>query len=273
MTEGKKPSGKDVSSVRLAAAERVSSIDPRAHAAWRTWLAGLARDAEAATATALAYESLPAAGRDAWLDALDADAPEVGVPVIALYAPLLGVERDEARRTRIASNVKGAPTKSSRPRALVGVDSGTGDARTTKVCLIASPLYLDFVELLMCRYDPDHGIEDARHEWLVHESEIAACVRDLGVEMSEAFLPDVVEDLAHAVVADRRAGREAAAALARYSDLFAPDLAPDFSADLPSDLSPEVVEAVSARLRAARGAHVQDEPPHGLRKSGRPSDE
>ena len=41
----------------LAASERAASVDPRAHAAWRTWLAALAKDPDAATAAAL--NSLP----------------------------------------------------------------------------------------------------------------------------------------------------------------------------------------------------------------------
>lgn len=224
MSEGKKPSDKDVADsvgrVRLAASERVSSLDPRTHAAWRTWLAALAKDAEAATAAALAYQSLPGDGRDAWLDALDADAPDVDVPKIALYAPLLAVEVDEARRARIARNLTGAPKRSTPPRALVGWKGGE------RVCLIVSPLYLDFVELLLCRYDQDQGIREARHEWLVHKSEVATCVREVGGTMVEAPLPLVVEELAHAVVADRRAGRDAPSALMRYIDLFAPDLPP-----------------------------------------------
>ena len=48
MTEGNKPTDRDVTSVRLAASERVTSLDPRTHAAWRTWLAALAKDAAAA---------------------------------------------------------------------------------------------------------------------------------------------------------------------------------------------------------------------------------
>lgn len=220
MTEGNKPTDLDVSSVRLAASERVTSLDPRTHAAWRTWLAALAKDASAATAAALAYQSLADDGRDAWLDALDADAPDVGVPKIALYAPLLGVEQDEARRARIAVNVTGAAKRSSPPQALVGSKNGE------RVCLLVSPLYLDFVELLLCTYDQDYGIHEARHEWLVHRSEVAACAREIGVTMLEVPLPQVVEELAHAVVADRRAGREAKAELMRYIDLFGPDLPP-----------------------------------------------
>lgn len=227
MTEGRKPSdGGDLDPqaiaaserVLLAASERVSSLDPRTHAAWRTWLAALAKDAAAATAAALAYHSLGADGRDAWLDALEVDAPDVDVPKIALYAPLLGVEQDEARRERIAKNVSGAAKRSTPPRALVGYKNGE------RVCLIVSPLYLDFVELLLCRYDQDQGIREARHEWLVHQSEVAACARELGVTMADAPLPQVVEELAHAVVADRRAGRAAPEALMVYIDLFAPDL-------------------------------------------------
>jgi hypothetical protein len=219
MTERHKPSDQDVSSVRLAANERVSSVDPRAHAAWRTWLAALAKDAEAVTAAALAYESLDTEGREAWLDALDQDAPDVGVPKIALYAPLLGVEEDEERRARIVLNVVGAATRRTPPRALVGT---RGEDR---VCLIVTPLYLDFVEILFCRYDPDVGIREAWHKWLAHQSEVATYSAEIGVKMSDGRLPQVVEDLAHAVVADRRGGRTAPPSLIRYIDLFAPDLA------------------------------------------------
>jgi len=218
MTDGKKPSDSDVSSVRLAASERASSLDPRTHAAWRTWLAALAKDAEAVTAAALAYQSLPADGRDAWLDALDADAPAVGVPKVALYAPLLGVEQDEARRARIVRNVEGAAKRSTPPRALVGIRDGQ------RIGLVVSPLYLDFVEILLVRYDVDHGIIDARHEWLAHKGQVEVIAREAATTMAEVPLPQIVEDLAHAVVADRRAGRDAPPALLRYIDLFAPDL-------------------------------------------------
>jgi hypothetical protein len=219
MTERQKPSNKDVSSVRLAASERVSSVDPRAHAAWRTWLAALARDADAVTAAALAYESLGPDGREAWLDALEHDAPDVGVPKIALYAPLLGVEEDDERRARIVLNVVGAARRSTPPRALVG------SIVEDRVCLIITPLYLDFVEILFCRYDPDVGIREAWHKWLAHTSDVDACASEVGVPMTEGPLPAVVEELAHAVVADRRHGRTAPPSLVRYIDLFAPDLA------------------------------------------------
>lgn len=219
MSDRQKPSEKDVSSVRMAASERVSSVDPRAHAAWRTWLAALAKDADAVTAAALAYESLGAEGREAWLDALDHDAPDVGVPKIALYAPLLGVEDDDERRARIVLNVVGAARRSTPPHALVG---RRGEDH---VCLIVTPLYLDFVEILFCCYHPDVGIREAWHKWLTHKTDVTTCVAEAGVPMNDGRLPQVVEELAHAVVADRRGGRTAPPSLVRYIDLFAPDLA------------------------------------------------
>src|SRR5580698_8957832 len=86
----------------------VPCIDPtpsqhaRAVGAWRSWLEALASDAEAALAAAMTYAALPGEARDAWLDALDRDRGLVEVPHVALYAPLLAVEADEARRARIA---------------------------------------------------------------------------------------------------------------------------------------------------------------------------
>src|SRR4051812_27323699 len=77
-------------------------------AAWRAWLSALASNAEAALAAAMTYGSLDEPARDAWLDALDADRRAVDVPTVALYAPLLAVETDAARRTRIERAMEGA---------------------------------------------------------------------------------------------------------------------------------------------------------------------
>src|SRR5580700_4010514 len=85
-------------------------------AAWRTWLSALAADAEAAVAAALAYESLPHEARDAWLDALEADAPALDVPAVALYAPLLAVEAAGPRRERIEACIA-SDTQSHPPRS------------------------------------------------------------------------------------------------------------------------------------------------------------
>ena len=215
-------------------------VDPRARAAWCKWLSALASDSDAAMAAALAYESLPDGTRDAWLSALEADAPDVGVPLVALYAPLLAVEAEPARRARI-ERAMGAPPASplartpdshvaSPPRAhaLRGIAPG-GE----HVCVVVSPLYLDFVELLVCRYTPDGGLESARHEPLCHLSEQLPAPELVGVELEVASLQDVVEELAHAVVADRRAARPPPPALSRFVHLFVPSLesSPHFEDD------------------------------------------
>jgi hypothetical protein len=209
--------------------------DPRLRSAWRTWLSALAVDAEAAVAAALAYESLAPEGRDAWLDALVEDLDELtraGVPPVALYAPLLWVEPDPPRRARIEAALSPGPKTHANThnpvRALCG-RAQTGE----HVCALVSPLYLDFVAVLVCRYRPDRGFVSARRDPVRHVADVVgpassavACTID-GVEVAEAPLRDVIEDLAHAIVSDRREGRSAPEALRAFAHLFVPDIGPE----------------------------------------------
>ncbi len=189
--------------------------DPRAHAAWRSWLSALARDAEVALAAALTYESLAPEARDAWLDALDADAPQVAVPAVALYAPLLGVEEDETRRARMLAAIGPEAIPTGEPRALRGVS-----ARDEVVLLVVLPLYLDFVEVLVCSLVPERGLAAASHEPLSPCTAFADGMRWEGTLLHEVPVRDAVEELAHAVVFDRRDGRDAPEVLRRFADLF-----------------------------------------------------
>jgi hypothetical protein len=202
------------------------ALDPRVRSAWRTWLSALATDAEAAMAAALAYESLNDDGRDAWLDTLAQDAPTIQVPKIALYAPLLAVEPVGPRRARIERTLSGSADEEDAPssretRALRGV---AADGK--HVAVILSPLYLDFVQVLVCRYTPHGGFSAVRHEPLRHLDDVAfESTREIdGVAVEETPLRVVVEELAHAVLADRRARREAPPALTHFAHLFGPHL-------------------------------------------------
>jgi hypothetical protein len=195
----------------------------RVRSAWRSWLSALASDAEAAMAAALAYESLPPDARDAWLDALEADESMIDVPAVALYAPLLAVESDDAgRRARIEAAIAAAPKGPDLglrgPWALRGVgDDGT------HACVIAAPLYLQFVQVLSCRYTPAGGFVAVRHDPLRHEEDVAK-LRELdGVTIEPTPLRIVVEELAHAILADKREHRASPTALASFAHLFAPD--------------------------------------------------
>src|SRR5271166_5935517 len=128
--------------------EREPDDDDRVRSAWRSWLSALATDAEAAMAAALAYESLPPDARDAWLDALEADAPALDVPAVALYAPLLAVESEPGpRRSRIEAAIAASPavpaSGAMEPFAFRGVGRDG-----THACVIVSPLYLQFVQIL-----------------------------------------------------------------------------------------------------------------------------
>ncbi len=201
----------------------------RAVGAWRAWLTALASDAEAALAAAMTYAALSDEARDAWLDALERDRGLVEVPRVALYAPLLAVEADDRRRGRIADAMGALSTDTRAGEALRGT-TAAGD----RVCAVATPLYLDFVELLVCRYDPERGVLSAHHEPFRNAAQVSVTVASAleeAVVLSSAPLRDVVEELAHAVVADRREGRSPPEALARFSHLFGPDLEPEPAVD------------------------------------------
>ncbi|MBI2393137.1 MAG: hypothetical protein HYV09_26365 [Deltaproteobacteria bacterium] len=200
-------------------AKSLGEDDVRFARAWRVWLEALAHDPEAAWAAALTYRSLPVDGREAWIDALDVDAPDVGAPAIALYAPLLGVEDDPGRRARIEAALlkHGAPVPQNVLRALVGEHS------QRRIIVIINPLYLDFVEVLTCVMDGDAGFHDVRHDPIRRAAE-APKEGDVidGVELEARPMEVVIEELAHAVVAHRRNGGKLSLALVRFADLFTP---------------------------------------------------
>jgi hypothetical protein len=194
------------------------SVDPRALAAWREWLGALATDAEAALAAAHVYAELPPAARDAWLDALQEDAPKLEVPRVAVYAPLLAVETDPARRTRIQEAVGDEPLPVPRMgvRALRGIA-----ADGARVVALVVPAYLDFVRVLWCRFAPDEGFAWARQDGLLGERDAPRAGTKMdGVPLEVTPLTPVVEELAHAVLAAGRTGSPLPAALRPFAELF-----------------------------------------------------
>jgi hypothetical protein len=198
-------------------------VDPRFVEAWREWLAALATDADSALAAAHVYEQLEPEGRDAWLDALVEDGPQLAVPVVALYAPLLSVELDPARRARIEEALTAGTSSRElrrRVRALRGMVRG-GD----RVAVLVTPLYLDFVKVLACRYAPDRGFSWVRDAPMSHGKDAPqdGSVLD-GVRLESTPLPVVVEELARAILASRRAGAALPASLSAYASLFDVDV-------------------------------------------------
>ena len=197
-------------------------LDPRAIAAWQSWLSALANDAEAAIAAALAYESLDPASRATWLDALEQDAPRVDVPRIAMYAPLLSVETDPERLTRIRAAIGLDGLEILTPAEALAFRCVAGGRE--RIVVLVLPLYLSFVQVFACKFDPAEGFTWARHDPFAR-SDDAPRAGDLmeGAPLERTPLKPVVEELAHAVLAQRRRGVPAPPELRAIVDLFSPD--------------------------------------------------
>lgn len=192
-------------------------VDPRVRKAWQTWLESLATDSEAAAAAASLYGELPDDGRDAWLAALKEDAPQLGVPLLAVYGPLLAVERDPERAARIraeAGRALGPITEVK--RALLGTGPQGG-----RLAAFVIPLYLDFVRLLVCRYVKDRGFEWVRQDPFVNEADapVSGTVID-GIQVFSCSREVVIDELAHAVLAHRRRQGDVPQLLRDCADLF-----------------------------------------------------
>lgn len=188
---------------------------------WQAWLSSLATDAQAATAAAQLYAELPDAGRDAWLDALEEDAPLLKVPHAAIYGPLLAVESDAARHARIresAGMAIGPVTDVS--RALLGTASGG-----VRVAVLVIPLYLDFVRLLVCCFTKDEGFDWVRQEPIVRVENAPKKGDEIdGVKLYSSSAEAVIDELAHAVLAHTRGGQQLPQLLRDCADLFSASL-------------------------------------------------
>ncbi len=199
---------------------------PRSVRAWRAWLGALANDAEAAQAAALAYEQLDGSGRDAWIESLAQDALELGVPRIAVYAPLLAVEADGQRRERIQSalgpdELGAAPRQTT--RALVGVGSFAAGHGELKVAVLISPLYMDFVQVMACGYVVGEAFDWVRHDPIVStHSTVRAGDRVGGVVVESSPLKGVIDELALTIVAYNRTRRQLPPTLRAFAHVFGP---------------------------------------------------
>src|SRR5262245_25535949 len=185
------------------------------------WLEALASDAEAALAAAIAYRELSPSARDQWLDVLEQDAKRLEVPTIALYAPLLSVESDPARRQRIAQKIDPMDAHAT-PRFAARGLAGIGDDGT-RVAVLVVPLYLDFTQVVACGYRKNSGFSWVRHDPIVLGERAPRSGDTVGGVCVEATpLKSLIDDLALAILAHRREGREIPEALRVFADLFGP---------------------------------------------------
>lgn len=173
--------------------------------------------------------------REAWLRALERDAACFNVPAVAVYAPLLAVESDEARRAAMVRALSSCPGKAAaheqeqrmEMRALVG------GRRSQRVAVLTSSLYLDFAHVVACGYQVAGRFYWVKHDPIVRVSETPkAGVVVEGVTLEETGVGAVVDELAETILAHQRTGEPLPEALRLFSDWFSPWLqlsTPSFS--------------------------------------------
>jgi len=198
-----------------------AAADPRLVDVWCAFLGQLGTNAEAAMAAAMAYRELQPELRDVWIAAIEQDMDRVTVPRIALYAPLLAVETDPRRRTRILAAI-GPVQADAKPKgpafALRGRDTGP-----SRIAAIVAPLYLDFVQVMACAYRPGEAFDWVKHDPIVESARAPRAGEILAGTVLEAIpLKAAVDDLAITVVAHTRTGRALPEALSVFADLFGP---------------------------------------------------
>src|SRR5262249_36828000 len=141
------------------------------------------------------------------------------VPTVAVYAPLLSVETEPSRRARIRAAVsRGTGPRRTATRAVRGL-AANGD----RVVAVVLPLYLEVVHVVACRIRPPEGCVWVRRDPIVHDRDAPRTQSEFdGIKVEATPLDPVVEELAHAVLAHRRSGRELPEALRAFADLFQP---------------------------------------------------
>ena len=212
-----------VSAERTPLPEIGRGTEARVLDAWCEWLGALATDAEAALAAAIAYRELDAQGRNSWLNALEQDSARITVPRIAVYAPLLAVESDPERRERITDAIGPTDLESTPRVALSAVGAVRRDGQ--RIAAIIVPLYLDFVQVLACSYRPDRGFSWVRHDPIVEMKRAPGPGDELdGAKLERTPLKALIDELSHAVLSQRRSGRELPEALRVFADLFGPNV-------------------------------------------------
>ena len=202
---------------RMADERRVTTLPAgRAKSAWQAWLRALADDAEAALAAALTYEALGPADRDAWLDALDEDAPEVLAPRESLYAPLLLVEDDAGAPHAHRDGLRRRAASRNAARVLGKARGRAARVRRRRAALAS--LRRDASLRL-------HGRTSSSSRSTIRSARATTWSTPSIVARSSSAPPlaDVVEELAHAILAARARRGEIPAALASFAHLFTPE--------------------------------------------------
>lgn len=203
----------------MADLSKLLESDARAMGAWSEWLQALTSEPDAALAAAEVYSRLSESERDVWLQTLERDVATLGVPPVAVFAPLLAVEANTKRRTMIARILEGVrDNDAGKPtRALVA------EYGRERVAVLVSHLYLDFVQVLACRYQVGERLVWVKQDPIVRSGQAPQSGHLLdGVRLEEVAVSSILDELAATVVALQRKGEQLPEELRWRSDWFSP---------------------------------------------------
>jgi hypothetical protein len=144
--------------------------------------------------------------------------------VLDAWCEWLGALATDAERRDRITLAMGPEQIEATPRAAVqALSARLPDG--VRIATVIVPLYLDFVQVLACAYRPEHGFSWVRHDPIV-DAKHAPRPGDLldGAILERTPLKALIDELSHAVLSQRRGGREMPEALRVFADLFGPNI-------------------------------------------------
>lgn len=184
----------------------------REESIWRQWLQSMASDSESALAAAMAYREMSGEQRTALLASLLESVAELGIPLVAVVAPLLAVEDDPERREHLESALLSVSEETfdslplARPQALWNVPNHWRMAHDSseRLLVFVLPLYLEFVQVLAVEVK-NGALGNVRHDPILNREQAPQSGQLLdGLTLEDVPLSSAVDILAQCIVTSHR---------------------------------------------------------------------
>ncbi len=184
----------------------------REEGVWRQWLESMASDSESALAAAMAYREMSGEQRAAMITSLMETGSQLGVPLVAIFAPLLAVEEDPSRRLQLESALVSSDNASEllvphvQPTALWSVSEywRTEHDSQDRLLVFILPLYLNFVQVLAVEVKAG-TLGSVRHDPILNREQAPQPGERLdGQKLEKVPLSSAMDILAQCIVVSHR---------------------------------------------------------------------